>query len=258
MNNYLIQLYFSFWSLSRKLRCVFLLLLFLGSVPVASFASQHGTEKTASVQEEFVPCFRNYYDYKKGIPEMARVAYEELYAANIDFIKYGLANYYNSEDKSNGKRIRDVKKFYDKRGSKAYGIEIDAHFQGGWYQLASVHAKTKMDKKKLAELGQLPEYDPNYNGAVARSELWCDYQEEYNGRIYEYWLMMQSSIAKACLYCEFLVTEAQSKGGERKIIHRANQFFRTYQVDDKFSVIFPDDAYRKRRTSYGFCPNCPK
>ena len=112
--------------------------------------------------------------------------------------------------------------------------------------------------KKLAEFGQFPEYDPNYNGAVARSALWCDYQEEYNGRIYEYWLMMQSSIAKSCLYCEFLVTEAQSKGSERKIIHRANQFFRTYQVDDKFSVIFPDDAYRKHRTSYGFCPNCPK
>ena len=97
MNNYLIQLYFSFWILSRKLRCVFLLLLFLGSVPVDSFASQHETEKAASVQEEFVPCFRNYYDYKKGISEMARVAYEELYAANIDFIKYGLANYYNAD-----------------------------------------------------------------------------------------------------------------------------------------------------------------
>ncbi|AVD70610.1 hypothetical protein [Desulfobulbus oralis] len=147
MNNYLIQLYFSFRILNRKLRCVFLLLLFLGSMPVTSFASQHGTENTASVQEEFVPCFRNYYDYKKGIPEMARTAYEEMYAANIDFIKHGLANYYNSEDKSNRKRIRDVEKFYDKRGSEAYGVVIDAHFQGVWYQLASVHAKTKIDKK---------------------------------------------------------------------------------------------------------------
>ena len=114
--------------------------------------------------------------------------------------------------------------------------------------------------KKLAEFGQFPEYDPNYNGAVARSELWCDYQEEYNGRIYEYWLMMQSSIAKACLYCEFLVTEAQSKGGERKIIHRANQFFRTYQVDDKFSVIFPENKYNLHIVgrAYGFCTNCPR
>jgi len=90
--------------------------------------------------------------------------------------------------------------------------------------------------------------------------LWCDYQEEYNGRIYEYWLMMQSSIAKACLYCEFLVTEAQSKGSERKIIHRANQFFRTYQVDDKFSVIFPENKYNLHIVgrAYGFCTNCPR
>ncbi len=66
MNVYLMKLYSSFRILSRKLHCVFLLLLFLGSVPVASFASQNGTEKAVSVQEEFVPCFRNYYDYKKG------------------------------------------------------------------------------------------------------------------------------------------------------------------------------------------------
>ncbi len=197
---------------------------------------------------------------------MARAAYEELYAANIDFIKHGLANYYNSEDKSNRKRIRDVEKFYDKRGSVAYGVVIDGHFQGGWYHLANVDVNTKKDIKMLFAAGQFPDwmgtYNSKWNGPLAKSELWCDYQQEYNGRIYEYWLMMQSAVAlaKACLYCEFLVTEAQSKGGERKIIHRANQFFRTYQVDDKFSVIFPENKYNLHIVgrAYGFCPNCPK
>lgn len=178
----------------------------------------------------------------------------------MDFIKHGLANYYNTEDKSMSRKFRDAEKFYEAKNCEAYGVAIDAHYtDGGGHQLADISAETKIDQKMLAELGQYPDYDPGYNGAIARSHLYCDYQEEYNGRIYEYWYMMQSAWGTRCLYCEFFVTVAQSRGAERKILHRANQFFRTYKVDENFSVVFPEDKYNLNIIGrwYGFCPECP-
>lgn len=216
----------------------------------AAPAGEQGTEPAS------VPCFYSKSSYKK-LPPKAQEVYAQLYEANMDFIKHGLANYYNTEDKSVSRRFDDVKKLYDLKDCHAFGLNIDMR-PGGFYQLVDITAKTKIDQKMLAELGQYPDYDPYYNGALARSHLFCEYQEEYNGQIYEYWYMMQSNWEKNCVYCEFFVTVAQLMGAERKILHRANQFFRTYKVDENFSVVFPEDKYINHiRGSYDFCPDCP-
>ena len=243
------------------LSLVFPLLLALCCALTPPAVAQAGEKQAAPAGEQGtepapVPCFYSKSSYKK-LPPKAQEVYAQLYEANMDFIKHGLANYYNTEDKSVSRRFDDVKKLYDLKDCHAFGLNIDMR-PGGFYQLVDISAKSRSDIQMLASLGQFPGPRPDYNTEIARSHLYCDYQEEYNGRIYEYWYMMQSAWGTRCLYCEFFVTVAQSRGAERKIIHRANRFFRTYKVDENFSVVFPEDKYINHiRGSYTHCPFCP-
>ncbi|AVD70607.1 hypothetical protein CAY53_03165 [Desulfobulbus oralis] len=84
----------------------------------AAPAGEQGTEPAP------VPCFYSKSSYKK-LPPKAQEVYAQLYEANMDFIKHGLANYYNTEDKSVSRRFDDVKKLYDLKDCHAFGLNID-------------------------------------------------------------------------------------------------------------------------------------
>ena len=45
------------------------------------------------------------------------------------------------------------------------------------------------------------------------------------------------------MYCEFFITKTQSQKERRIIIYQSTHFFRDYKIDDKFSVIFPQERY---------------
>lgn len=68
----------------------------------AAPAGEQGTEPAP------VPCFYSKSSYKK-LPPKAQEVYAQLYEANMDFIKHGLANYYNTEDKSVSRRSMMLK-----------------------------------------------------------------------------------------------------------------------------------------------------
>jgi len=73
------------------------------------------------------------------------------------------------------------------------------------------------------------------------NQLWCLAQVEHNGKIYEYWLMQEKARKGKYNYrdCEFMVSEAGSKEGKRKIIHNSPQFFSEYKVSEDFTLFFP-------------------
>ena len=74
--------------------------------------------------------------------------------------------------------------------------------------------------------------------------MWCLAQVEYKGKLYEYWVIQEEARKGKYDYrnCEFMVSEAESKEGKRKILHSSTQFFSEYKVSEDFTLIFPKET----------------
>ena len=110
------------------------------------------------------------------------------------------------------------------------------------------------NKESVSRIGNLVGY--------MLSDLFCVHQIQYNGEIYEYWMLKQwcRRFGYGYMYCEFFITKAQSQKERRIIIYQSNHFFRDYKIDDKFSVIFPQERYRPMILGHGFdrCQQIPR
>jgi hypothetical protein len=73
------------------------------------------------------------------------------------------------------------------------------------------------------------------------NQLWCLAQAEHKGRFYEYWVIQEEARKGKYDYrnCEFMVSEAEGKEGNRTIIHTSTQFFSEYKVSEDFTLFFP-------------------
>lgn len=88
------------------------------------------------------------------------------------------------------------------------------------------------------------------------NQLWCLAQVEHKGKLYEYWVIQEGARKGKYDYrnCEFIVSEAKSKEGTRKIIHSSTQFFSKYEVSEDFTFYFPKEKVLKLRVgSYPAC-----
>ena len=158
-----------------------------------------------------------------------------LYEINIDFIENGFAEYYKTGNKDY------IDNRLESKGYKSLITEIDNR-----YIWRGKHIHT------LARICSQTNH--------IRSDLWCVYQKEYNGKVYEYWLLKMHVVYRKYpyRYCEFIVTEANSQKEKRSILNKTWTFFKEYKIDDKFSVVFPEDELEEVMLAHNFisCPRC--
>lgn len=88
------------------------------------------------------------------------------------------------------------------------------------------------------------------------NQLWCLAQVEHKGKFYEYWVIQEEARKGKYDYrnCEFMVSEAKSKEGTRKIIHSSTQFFSKYEVSEDFTLFFSKENVNELSVYY--YPEC--
>ena len=184
------------------------------------------------------PPFHQMATYKNMLV-MDQIETNWLYDLSMDFIKNGLAEYY----KTGNKKYAD--KIYEAKGYSLLIRDIEY-----------------LTKDKITE-----ELLYKYTRIVAsarhiENELWCVYQQEYQGIIYEYWLLKLYVTGRnyPFRYCEFILTQTPSKQDARQIFYSSQQFFDNYVIDDKFSIVFPKKAVHELFYSQNYisCPGCCK
>lgn len=167
---------------------------------------------------------------------MDKIDIKQLYDINIDFIKHGFAEYYKTGDRDY------ITRSLHNKGYKLYTKTpgIDEHWKTEDGQ--PVHCLVRITSRSRNVF----------------SDIFCIYQKEYEQSIYEYWMIKQWVVGRSYPYkkCSFIITKALSRKDERNIIHQSKEFFKEYKVDDKFSVVFPEDEIYKI-SAHGF-DSCPK
>lgn len=172
---------------------------------------------------------------KNDLLTLDHIEINSLYDINIEFIRTGFANYYKTGDRNNIRNIIVSKGFH------VLSLYIDAHL------ISSTNIKFHRLVRILA---------------CARhvwSDLWCVYQQEHNDITYEYWLLKEWVRGRDYGYmqCEFIITQTKSKLDKREIIHKSNQFFDKYKIDDNFTILFPENDFKAVYLAQGFT-RCPK
>ena len=141
---------------------------------------------------------------------------------------------------------------------------------GEFYRTRDMNTVTEYVKKRgyhfrvEPSIDEYSQYKGNQYHTLARiviqakniyNQLWCLAQIEHNGNIYEYWVIQEAARAKYNYRnCEFMISETESKDGERKIIHSSSQFFSEHIVSDDFTFSFPKEKITKLRV-YNY-PEC--
>lgn len=148
---------------------------------------------------------------------MDQVHRKQLRKIQFWFIETGFGEFYKSRDKA------PIKEYVKNRG---YHFRVEP----------SIDRHTTHKGKQYHTLARIV-----IQAKFIYNQLWCLEQVEHKGKIYEYWLMQEKARKGKYDYrdCEFMVSEADSKKGKRKIIHTAPQFFSEYKVSDDFTLFFP-------------------
>ncbi len=225
----------------RRFLSVLLLLPLFCSLTVLSVAQAGAVQPSlaGAAKENYTvdtePGFYKSPAYRNMLT-MDRIEYDWLYKINMDFIKNGLAAYYKSGDKDYMRRALV---------SKGYKFHIAPTIDERW----------EVDGRPVWQLVR--------QCAMAThvySELLCDYQQEYKGDIYEYWLLKMWVMGReyGYRYCEFIITRTPAKKAPRSMIYQSTKFVREYKVDNNFIIQFPDTNFRAHMLQFGFirCPNC--
>jgi hypothetical protein len=148
------------------------------------------------------------------------------------FIETGFGEFYKTRD------MTPIKEYVENRG---YHFRVEPSIDK--------YSSYKGNKKHtLARIVIQAKYIYN--------QLWCLAQVEHRGRLYEYWVIQEEARKGKYDYknCEFMISEAGSKEGKRKIIHSSTQFFSEYAVSKDFTFIFPKEKVTKLRVYY--YPEC--
>ena len=163
---------------------------------------------------------------------MDQVHRKQLRKIQFWFIETGFGEFYKTRDKA------PIKEYVKNRG---YHFRVEP----------SIDKHTTYKGKKNHKLARIVIQAP-----FIYNQLWCLEQVEHKGKIYEYWLMQEKARKGKYEYrdCEFMVIEADSKKGKRKIIHTAPQFFSEYKVSDGFTLFFPKKNIIKLSVNY--YPEC--
>ncbi len=69
----------------------------------------------------------------------------------------------------------------------------------------------------------------------------CFLRTEYNGEIYEYWVIKEWMTGLQYRQAKFIIVKAAGLNVQRAILHTSDQFFERYEIDKEFSVVFPID-----------------
>ena len=184
------------------------------------------------------PPFHQMATYKNMLV-MDQIETNWLYDLSMDFIKNGLAEYY-------------------KTGNKKYA---DTIYEARGYSVLIRHIESLIKNENTGEL--LYKYTRILaSGRHIRNELWCVYQQEHQGVIYEYWLLRLYVMGRhyPFRYCEFILTQTPSKEEPRRVFHSSQQFFKNYVIDKDFSIVFPKAAFHELFYSQNYinCPDCCK
>ena len=185
------------------------------------------------------PPFHQMATYKNMLV-MDQIETNWLYDLSMDFIKNGLAEYYKTGNENYAETI------YKSKGYSVLIRNIDL-----W---AKDRFTGELLYKKYTRIVA--------SGMHIENELWCVYQQEYQGIIYEYWLLKLRVEGRNYhfRYCEFILTRTPSRQDARQIFYSSQQFFNNYVIDDDFSIVFPEKAVKLLFYSHNYisCPDCCK
>ena len=233
------------WSCSvtmlRRFLSVLLLLPLFCSLTVLSVAQAGAVQPSlaGAAKENYTvdtePGFYKSPAYRNMLT-MDRIEYDWLYKINMDFIKNGLAAYYKSGDKDYMRRALV---------SKGYKFHIAPTIDERW----EVDGRPVWQPARLASMA-----------THVYSDLFCDYQQEYKGDIYEYWLLEMGVNGReyGYRYCEFIITKAPAREALRSLIYQSTKFVREYKVDDAFTIVYPQTKFEATMLGQGLirCPGC--
>ena len=147
------------------------------------------------------------------------------------FIETGFGEFYKTRD------MTPIKEYVEKRG---YNFGVNP----------SVDKHTIYKGKQRHKLARILIQSKNIF-----NQLWCLAQVEHKGKIYEYWVIQEAARHKYNYRnCEFMISEAKSKEGKRKIIHSSSHFFSEHVISEDFTFDFPKEKVTKLRVYY--YPEC--